>query len=232
MTFCGYCGSKVQDNMNYCTECGKQIQTGKQISCFQIPSTEEHNMFEVNTDKTLGKLISSGRQLAGMTQEELAERVGVAKKDVSMWEHDARIPTKIHLNKLSEIIDIPFERLYGSLGLSSSIAESRFYVGDKVVILDPDQSNMIERHSETFEKQFFENVHFINMIIMIICLLAAFFVNTPVLKISYSVVLLMDGLLFFCIDKKFRLISAIIVLGAIILLCCSIAMGTTAGWGV
>ena len=84
---------------------------------------------------------------------------------------------------------------------------------------------MIERHSETFEKQFFENVHFINMIIMIICLLAAFFVNTPVLKISYSVVLLMDGLLFFCVDKKFRLISAIIVLGAIILLCCSIAMG-------
>ena len=44
---------------------------------------------ETNNTDTLGKRIMALRKAAGMTQEQVAERLGVSPQAVSKWENDA-----------------------------------------------------------------------------------------------------------------------------------------------
>jgi len=57
------------------------------------------------TDMTLGERIQALRKEAGLSQEELGEKLGVARQSVSKWESDATIP---ELEKL-----IAMSRLFG-----------------------------------------------------------------------------------------------------------------------
>lgn len=45
----------------------------------------------------LGKNIKSARKAAGVTQAQLAERLGVYQKDVSRWERNQREPGAVTL---------------------------------------------------------------------------------------------------------------------------------------
>ena len=60
---------------------------------------------------TLGKMISSLRKKKGMTQAELAEKMGVTDKAVSKWERDLSCPDISSLPKLAEIFDISVDEL-------------------------------------------------------------------------------------------------------------------------
>ena len=53
--------------------------------------------------KTLGMMISSLRKEKGMTQLELAEKMGVTDKAVSKWERDLSYPDLNSIPKLAEI---------------------------------------------------------------------------------------------------------------------------------
>lgn len=60
---------------------------------------------------TLGEQIRKGRESAKLSQEELAERIGVSRQAVSKWESDLSVPTGANRRALSEILtlDMPVE---------------------------------------------------------------------------------------------------------------------------
>ena len=61
--------------------------------------------------KTLGMMISSLRKENGMTQLELAEKMGVTDKAVSKWERDLSCPDVSSIPKLAEIFSVSVDEL-------------------------------------------------------------------------------------------------------------------------
>ena len=61
--------------------------------------------------KTLGMMIASLRKEKGMTQFELAEKMGVTDKAVSKWERDFSCPDVNTIPKLAEVFGISVDEL-------------------------------------------------------------------------------------------------------------------------
>ncbi len=61
--------------------------------------------------KTLGDVIAETRKQRGMTQLDLAERMGVTDKAVSKWERNLSCPDISSLPKLSEVLEISVDEL-------------------------------------------------------------------------------------------------------------------------
>ena len=61
--------------------------------------------------KTLGTMIAELRKRHGMTQLELAEKMGVTDKAVSKWERDLSCPDINSLPGLAEILGVSVEEL-------------------------------------------------------------------------------------------------------------------------
>ena len=61
---------------------------------------------------SLGKFISMRRNHMKLTQEELADRVGVSKSAVAKWETDGGLPDRDNLKKLSEVINVSVNDLH------------------------------------------------------------------------------------------------------------------------
>ena len=61
--------------------------------------------------QTLGMMISSLRKEKGMTQLELAEKMGVTDKAVSKWERDLSYPDINSIPKLAEIFGVSVDEL-------------------------------------------------------------------------------------------------------------------------
>lgn len=61
--------------------------------------------------QTLGMMISSLRKEKGMTQLDLAERMGVTDKAVSKWERDLSFPDINSIPKLAEIFEVSVDEL-------------------------------------------------------------------------------------------------------------------------
>ena len=61
--------------------------------------------------QTLGKMIALLRKENGMTQLELAEKMGVTDKAVSKWERDLSFPDVSSIPKLAEIFGISVDEL-------------------------------------------------------------------------------------------------------------------------
>ena len=76
--------------------------------------------------KTLGMMISSFRKEKGMTQIELAEKMGVTDKAVSKWERDLACPDVSTLPKLAEIFDVSVDGLMQCKAESQNEKEKDF----------------------------------------------------------------------------------------------------------
>ena len=61
--------------------------------------------------QTLGMMISSLRKAKGMTQLELAEKMGVTDKAVSKWERDLSYPDINTIPKLADLFDASVDEL-------------------------------------------------------------------------------------------------------------------------
>lgn len=61
--------------------------------------------------QTMGALIAARRKELGMTQLELAQKMGVTDKAVSKWERDLSCPDVNSLPKLAEIFGISVDEL-------------------------------------------------------------------------------------------------------------------------
>ena len=56
---------------------------------------------------TLGEKIRACRRKAGLTQEQLAEAVGVSRQAVTKWEQDQSAPGTAHLMALAQALSLP-----------------------------------------------------------------------------------------------------------------------------
>ena len=61
--------------------------------------------------KTLGALIAVLRKSRGMTQKELAEKLGVSDKTISHWERDESSPDISMIPVIAEIFDVTCDEL-------------------------------------------------------------------------------------------------------------------------
>lgn len=68
---------------------------------------------EDTTSLTLGKRILYHRKRLGLTQDQLAERMGVTAQAVSKWENDLSCPDVTTLPKLAELFGISTDELLG-----------------------------------------------------------------------------------------------------------------------
>lgn len=57
--------------------------------------------------------IKERREELGMTQTELAEKVGVDQSSVAYWESGRYLPSTANLLKLSQVLDCSLDRLMG-----------------------------------------------------------------------------------------------------------------------
>lgn len=62
---------------------------------------------------SLGKKISELRKEKGITQEELADKLGVSPQAVSKWENDLSCPDIMSLPDIAEIFGITIDELFG-----------------------------------------------------------------------------------------------------------------------
>jgi len=60
-----------------------------------------------------GEHMKNARESVGVTQVELAERLGVAQRTVSGWEIGARAPTFTQMVAVAQALDVPICRMTG-----------------------------------------------------------------------------------------------------------------------
>ena len=68
---------------------------------------------ETNNTDTLGKRIMALRKAAGMTQEQVAERLGVSPQAVSKWENDVSCPDVTMRPRIAQIFNVSTDELLG-----------------------------------------------------------------------------------------------------------------------
>lgn len=61
---------------------------------------------------TLGNFISMRRKFMRLTQEELAEKIGVSKSAVAKWETERGIPDRDNLGRISEVLNVSIDDLH------------------------------------------------------------------------------------------------------------------------
>ena len=61
---------------------------------------------------TLGRFIALRRNHMGLTQEELAEEIGVSKSAIAKWETDGGLPDRDNLKRLSEKMNVSVDELH------------------------------------------------------------------------------------------------------------------------
>ncbi|MDF3004041.1 MAG: immR 1 [Oscillospiraceae bacterium] len=66
---------------------------------------------EIMKDSTAGIIIRQARLACGMTQKQLAKRLGISDKAVSKWERGTGLPDVSLLLSLAEILDIDLRAL-------------------------------------------------------------------------------------------------------------------------
>ena len=69
---------------------------------------------------SFGSIISSLRREKGLTQSELAEKMGVTDKAVSKWERDLSCPDVSSLPRLAEILEVSIDELMQTKPKNSS----------------------------------------------------------------------------------------------------------------
>ena len=64
-------------------------------------------------EETMGKRIAGNRRRLGLTQEQLAEKLGVTAQAVSKWENDQSCPDISMLPSLAEIFGVTTDEMLG-----------------------------------------------------------------------------------------------------------------------
>ena len=67
-------------------------------------------------EQTLGKRIVENRKRLGLTQEQLAERLGVTPQAISKWENGTSDPNTSNLFALAKLYSISVEELLRGVG--------------------------------------------------------------------------------------------------------------------
>ena len=63
---------------------------------------------------TLGENIQTARKAKGLSQEALAEQVGVSRQALGKWEKDTALPSLDNLQALAAVLDVSVDVLLGT----------------------------------------------------------------------------------------------------------------------
>lgn len=61
---------------------------------------------------SLGQYISARRKHMRLTQEELADKVGVSKSAIAKWETDGGLPDRDNLHRIAEVMNVSVDDLH------------------------------------------------------------------------------------------------------------------------
>lgn len=73
--------------------------------------------------KDFGAIVVTARRRLGLTQSELAERLGVSLRAVQLWESGEARPQPSKLRKLSEVLEIPIHALLDEASVQSNATQ-------------------------------------------------------------------------------------------------------------
>ena len=71
---------------------------------------------------SMGEIISTLRKEKGMTQKDIADRLGITDKAVSKWERDIAFPDTATIPKLAEVLGVSVEELLQAKAVPVSAA--------------------------------------------------------------------------------------------------------------
>ena len=69
----------------------------------------------MHRNESFGRFISRNRKNLGMTQEQLADKVGVSKSAIAKWETDGGLPDRDNLKRLAECLNMTAELLHAAI---------------------------------------------------------------------------------------------------------------------
>ena len=61
---------------------------------------------------SFGHYLATRRKYMRLTQEELADRIGVSKSAVAKWETDGGLPDRDNLKRIAEVISVSVDELH------------------------------------------------------------------------------------------------------------------------
>lgn len=65
------------------------------------------------SEMKIGEKLYNYRKQKGLSQEEVANMIGVSRQIISKWEQDISVPRSDNLKKICEIYDISYEDIFG-----------------------------------------------------------------------------------------------------------------------
>ncbi len=65
---------------------------------------------------SLGQYISARRKNMRLTQEELADKIGVSKSAVAKWETDGGLPDRDNLRRIADVMEVSVDDLHRIIG--------------------------------------------------------------------------------------------------------------------
>ncbi len=75
-------------------------------------------------NKIIGENIKAARKIKGFSQRALAEKLGIAFQNVSVWENGKGAPSAKYLTKLSEILSISLDQIVSPEGIKANLEKS------------------------------------------------------------------------------------------------------------
>ena len=104
-------------------------------------------------EETLGKRIVANRKRMGLTQDKLAEQLGVTAQAVSKWENDQSCPDITMLPKLAEVFGISADELLGmGAGPGKTVREAEVIEKDSDGSSEEEQESKWEMHWDSGKK--------------------------------------------------------------------------------
>ena len=102
----------------------------------------------MNSPQDIGSRVKAGRKDRGLTQEELAEQIGVSRSAVAQWETGRTGQITGNLSRIAEVLDLNVEYLmYGT----DKRAPTQAHQGDEIAMLrlyrecDPEDRQILLR---------------------------------------------------------------------------------------
>jgi transcriptional regulator with XRE-family HTH domain len=75
-------------------------------------------------NKVIGENIKTARKIKGLSQRALAEKLGIAFQNLSVWENGKGSPSAKYLMKLSEALNVSLDQLTSPNGIRANLEKS------------------------------------------------------------------------------------------------------------
>jgi DNA-binding XRE family transcriptional regulator len=119
------------------------------------------NFTDENMKNIIGKRIVMARKDAEINQEILAQKMGVSRHTIVLWENEKYSPSKEHLQKLSKVLNKPIEYFYEEDIYSHKVAETKaefFSTPNSLLIKKAQNGYIVNYGNDTFIETDFKSL--------------------------------------------------------------------------